>query len=215
MRIIAFTGPKTCGKDTAAKALLDLPDLGTKYFIQEQFARGTKDIGKLVFGYTHEQLEDPILKETPTDTWPFLAPRVPLMDVANWFRDQYGGTVWVNALQNRLKGRELQSNGWVITDLRFPEELEWLHSMNALVLYVEREEAEMKLSALQAEGDLMALNPSESHYDTMLQGCSAIVQNNGTIPQLHGQVQALVQQKFGHWSHWGKQVEKDWSDATG
>ena len=75
MRVVAFSGPKYCGKDTAAKGLLILNEKYRKnLFRRAPMAAGVKAICQQAFGYTDEHLEDPVLKETKTDFFPFIEP---------------------------------------------------------------------------------------------------------------------------------------------
>lgn len=212
MRIIAFTGPKTCGKDTAAAGLLNLrtDDDLLSCFRRENFAFGVKTICHDVFGWDFNDMDDPVFKETMRTEWPYCMPRQPMMDIANWMRDKYGPDVWVKTLEQRLKAYAHTKDyiAIVTTDLRFPNELDWLKRQDALIIYVERPEAEMSLTRAKAEGDPIALNPSESFYHEMRIGSNALVRNDGTIPQLHGQVLSLVQEKFGHWKYWGTEAER-------
>jgi hypothetical protein len=212
LRIIGFTAPKYGGKDTAAKGLLTAGDgyIGADHMLRGRFRRapmaeGVKNICREVFGWDDSLLEDPVLKETKLDVWPNCEPRWPMMDIANWMRDKYSGYVW----PNRWERVALQVNNpfiaHVITDVRFPEELELIQKYNGLLIYVVRDEAEEALKKKQAGGDAMALNPSEAHYDLMRGSATHIVDNNGTIGRLHGEVQAIVRNRFGYWGHWGNE----------
>lgn len=203
MRIVAFSGPKYCGKDTAAKGLISLNAAHRlALFRRAPFAEGVKNICREAFGYTDDELEDPILKETKTDFYPFIEPRWPMMDIANWMREKYGGDVWVRRW-NRVA--EENAEYWaahVITDHRFPEELEYLQKMNACIIYVEREEAEEALRLKRESGNAMALNASEAHYALIRENATAIIQNDSTIAHLHNQAQSIVRNHFGYWDSW-------------
>lgn len=225
VRMIAFSGPKYSGKDTAAKVLFAQNDKYHNTFWRHPFAgdaepgllRGVKGICALAFGYTPEMIEDPVLKEVPTETWPFIEPRFPMMDIANWMRDKYGGDIWCRAHERNINPNY---KAQVITDHRFPEEIEYLESWGmapnyceALTLYIQRDEAEEALKAAQKSGSVMANNPSEMFYDKIKERAglnsldnvhpqTVIIDNNGTIEQLHGQVLAAVRNHFGFWGHW-------------
>jgi hypothetical protein len=203
MRIIAFSGPKYCGKDTAAKGLLRL-NAGDRraYFRRAPMAEGVKEICKIAFGYTDLETEDPILKETKTTTYPFVEPRWPMMDIANWFRSQYGGEVWAKRWERVTLAQADAFGCHVMTDLRFPEELEMLKRLNGMIVYVDRAEAEAALRAKRSSGNAMALNVSESHYGLIRDSADFVVENNGTIAQLHDEVESLVKGRWGHWHHW-------------
>lgn len=210
MRMIAFSGPKFSGKDTAAKALLEVNKDYPNTFWRHPFAgdadpnnlRGVKGICAIVFGYTPEQIEDPVLKEQPTSTWPYIEPRFSMMDIANWMCDKYGGDIWCWAHERNIN---YDYGAQVITDHRFPEEIEYLDSFgrDALTLYIQRDEAEESLLAAQKSGSKMANNPSEQHYALIKQHPrTVVITNNGTIPQLHAQVWAVVRNHFGFWRDW-------------
>ena len=222
MRIVAFSGPKYCGKDTAAKILFRQNDRYHKnLFRRAPMAEGVKNICREAFGYTDYELEDPKGKETKTDFFPFVEPRWPMMDVANFMRDKYGGDIWVQrwervALQNEYTPEgeakcagetfdEWDARGWachVMTDLRFPEELEMLQRHNACIIYIHRSEAEENLSSKQGAGDAMALNPSEAHYKLIRENATYTIYNDQEIHNLHNEVLSCVRNHYGYWDHW-------------
>lgn len=202
-RIIAFSGPKYSGKDTAASILFrqnETPGYANS-FLRMPFAWGTKTICSLAFGYPEGLLEDPVLKETPTEDWPHIAPRWPMMDVANWFRDKYGEDIWVRVNKRRIIEQHAANPYWayVITDWRFPQETTWLKAMNALRIYISRPSAEEQLHEAQKAGDAMALNPSEMHYASTREAATHIIKNDAEPYKMHNQVLSAVRNHFGFW----------------
>lgn len=202
LRIVALCGPKYSGKDTAAKGLFAINTGESKnLFRRTPMAEGVKNIVHDMFGIPHEVMEDPVLKEliyTPAN----IIPRWPMMDIANWLRDKYGGDIHAR----RWERIALASESWgahVITDLRFPEEVEMVRRHEGLILYVQRPAAEEALAQSQQSGDAMALNQSESHYEMLQREADAVLLNDTTISNLHGQVQTAVKLKFEHWKFWG------------
>lgn len=206
MRLIAFTGPKTCGKDTAAKGLFDLNTAHPPKFVRAQFASGVKDICHDFFGWSREDMEDPIFKETPIQYYPggpTKEPRWAMMDIANWMRDEYGAGIHAYRLERRLMEQLADYQAAVVTDLRFPdEELPMLRKYDSFVIYIEREEAEAKLNAAKAAGDAKALNASEAHYARLRKEADIIIPNNEEIYKLRNAVVTAVHNRFGHWSSW-------------
>lgn len=206
-RIIAISGPKYSGKDTAASSLLGLrsmPEMDRFVFCRMPFAQGVKNICQEVFGWDQSILEDPTLKETKTEDWPNIEPRWPMMDIANWLRDKYGGDVWVRRNARLINHLQEHNPYWayVITDWRFPEETEWLNSLdpaNVLKLYILRDSAEESLAALQQEGNEMALNPSEAHYASTRAAADYVLANNNAIHHLQNATLQIVRQHFGYW----------------
>ena len=185
-RIIALAGPKTCGKDTLMEGIKKRNPYN---HVHLNFAWPMKEMLRLAFGWSHEDMADAQFKETVTMEFPFIEPRWPMMDVANWFRDKYGPDVWVNALERRINSlmQEEMARGRVgrlnilITDLRFPNELDWLLEQKAFIGYVQRDEAEERLHKAKLNGDAKALNPSEAHYEEIRRGATAVIENNDTM----------------------------------
>lgn len=200
MRIIALTGPKGCGKDTIAKGLFK-NNRDKEYFRQIQVAAGAKGAAMALHGLMSDQLEDPALKETPLDRFPYLCPRQLTIDLANWARDTYGAQI--HALNAEREMLEYSGVGcFVITDMRFPEELDMLRRNNGILVYVDRAVAEEALALKQNGGDVMANNVSESHYALMLREADIVLDNNGTIAQAHGLIQSIVTTTYGYWGYW-------------
>lgn len=210
IRVIAFCGPKTCGKDTAASALFKQNDIDEKkfYFRRAPFAEGVKNVCREFFGWTLEQMDDSAFKETAIPFWPggpVMAPRWPMMDIANFLRDKYGPDIHAQRWQRQAEIFNAPGIAHVVTDLRFPNELEFMRANNALVIYVHREEAEQALEKAQAAGDSMALNPSEAHYTILrryAEDYGVVIHNDGQIHELQHKAVACVNNRLGHWKYW-------------
>lgn len=204
LRIIALCGPKYCGKDTAAKGLLGLNDKHKKYlFRRAPMAEGVKRIVTEVFGIPEEVYEDPVLKETVWPNYPNVEPRWLLMDIANWMRDKYGGDVWPNRWERiALEPYNEGYGAHVITDCRFPEEVEMIRRHKGLIVYVHRQSAEDALHAGQKAGNAMALNPSEAHYARLREEADVILVNDGPVEQLHNQLLSIVRNRYDYWNYW-------------
>jgi hypothetical protein len=206
LRIVAFTGPKTCGKDTAADALLALnSSAGRQLFERRQMADPAKTIASIAFGFPRNWADDQDRKEEPLSWWPNLCPRQLTIDVANWYRDKYTGEVWARKWERDALHSDVPCQ--IIPDLRFPEELEMLRRHHSLIVYVQRDSAEKALREAQAGGDEMAKNVSESHYDMLRKIANCRIDNNGPIHDLRNHVYAVVRNCFGHWSNWNIQQE--------
>lgn len=208
-RIIAFTGPKTSGKDTMASILFRQNwNHARKYvpiFKRTPFASGVKSICSSTFGWSMAEQDDPVFKETVLESWPNIMPRWALMDIANFMRDKYGPDVWVHALNRHIESLEKNDphGAYVITDLRFPNEIAWLKNMGALIIYVHRTEAEEALAEAQERGDEAALNPSEMHYPLMRESADLVLSNDAEIHKGQAQVMNMIRQRFDHWTYWG------------
>lgn len=128
--IVALTGRKFSGKDTAAQVLIN------KYnFTPFAFATPIKEICKVVFLWDDERINGK-LKEVEDPTWG-ISPRRALQLIGTelmrkelgnqhkGFKETTGDTLWVKrfvALYKRNPGN------YVITDMRFNNELEMLQN---------------------------------------------------------------------------------------
>lgn len=202
-RIIGLTGPKTCGKDTAGEGLVSLnrKHEATLFRIQKM-AGPAKAIASLAFGYAPALNEDVVLKEEPLKTWPHICPRQLVIDVANWYRAQYTGEVWARAWERLARQANPEWGCHVITDVRFPEEIDMIRRNHGLLIYIERDEAEKSLAEKQAAGDVMANNVSESHYEYARAMANATVPNNDSQDALLNRITAVVRNGMGHWNYW-------------
>ena len=203
LKIVGLCGPKYCGKDSAGQFLanLNIPR-NRKLFRLAKMAQGVKNIVEEVFGWSAELYEHPVLKEVKLEGWPYIEPRWPLMDIANWMRDKYGGDVWARRWERvALQPGNRDWGCHVITDVRFPEELEMMSRHNSRLIYIERPEAEEALTAKQKAGDAMALNQSESHYAFLRDRADIVIRNDRELHNLRNDVQSYIGHRCG-WDHW-------------
>jgi len=202
MRVIVFTGPKTSGKDTAARFLLARNSLlRANLFEQHNFADPLKNACGSLFGLTPAEMNDMPFKEQELNRWPFGAPREHLIKVAKMFRTFYGGDVFVRRWEEVIKLSKAECI--VVTDLRHTEELDKLEEMKAIIIYVQNNKAEAKLRELKDLGDVAANDASEASYDLMRAKAHAVIPNNGSINDLHTHVSIAAQKHLGDWSLWG------------
>lgn len=202
-RIIVFTGPKSSGKDTAAKYLLARNSLlRASLFQQQNFADPLKNACAAIFGLTPTEMSDMPFKEQELNRWPGETPRTHLIKVAKMFRTFYGGDVFVKRWEEIIK--QLKTECVVVTDLRHTEELDSLKARNAIIIYVQNDVAEAKLRELKEAGDFAANDASEASYELMRAESHAVITNNGSIDELHTQVSVVAKELLGDWTLWGQ-----------
>lgn len=165
-QVIAFIGPRGCGKSTAAKHLTN--NYGyTRHF----FAKPIKEMVKCL-GLTEEHVNGK-LKEMPTDLLLGKSPRWAQQSIGTeWGRELIGENIWVQAWHNTMPEGNI-----VCDDLRFPNELEMVRSMNAIVIRVDRPGVKLTLE-----------HESEAHdlpFDFGLR-------NDGTIDQLNDKIDVFM-----------------------
>lgn len=201
MRVIAFTGPKTCGKDTAAKYLLARNSLlKANLFEQVNYADTLKNACSAIFALSPAEMNEMPFKEQEIDRWPFGVPREHLIRVAQMFRTFYGGDIFVKAWSRRAKLSKARC--LIVTDLRHTEELDDLNDLKAIIVYVQNDKAEALLKSLQRVGDMAANDASEASYELMRNSADVIITNNGSIADLHKQVSEVALRLLGDWTLW-------------
>lgn len=120
MQIIAFTGRKGHGKDSAAIPILEIrrPESLLKVWTQVNFADLVKEVCMRVFDLTAEEVYDPLAKGVKLTKYPLQTPRSIMQRVGtDLFRNEWLD-VWVEAWE-----REAEKHSHVVvTDLRFLNE---------------------------------------------------------------------------------------------
>lgn len=140
--IIGVLGFIGSGKGTIGDILKDEYD-----FEKVSFAAHLKDVASILFGWKRELLEGDTeesrnFRENPDDFWskkfnrPF-TPRSALQllgteSVRNVFHEDF----WVHALDMKLES--LKEKDVVVTDVRFKNEIDWLHSKGAILIEIRR-----------------------------------------------------------------------------
>jgi len=140
--IIGFVGFIGSGKDTAADYLVNFHG-----FRRDSFANTLKDAVAAVFGWDRVLLEGRTNEartwREEVDSWwaerlnmPNLTPRWVLQywgtDV---LRNQFHDDIWIASIENKLRKTK---DHIVISDVRFPNEIQAIHNAGGLVVRVQR-----------------------------------------------------------------------------
>jgi dephospho-CoA kinase len=167
--IVAFSGKKFSGKDTAAQILID------KYgYTKVAFADGLRRVMELALGEKSDYFTDPAKKEE-IDPRTGKTRRYWLQKAGtDWFRNEYE-SIWIDWWTREIRRQGL--NKVVVTDLRFPNELEairWIGSPSKV------------FRIHKPNSHSVDTHSSESFADQL--DVDHIVVNSGTIEQLHGEI---------------------------
>ena len=142
--IIGIVGFIGSGKGTMGDILNE-----DHYFKKVSFAQGLKDVTSEMFGWKRDLLEGDTeesreFRETPCEYWsakmgrPF-TPREALQKVGTECgRDIFHKDFWILQLENYINKNFDELDDIVITDVRFPNEIEWIHSKGGIVVEVTR-----------------------------------------------------------------------------
>lgn len=139
MRLIAISGKRRSGKSSLGTIL------EVEYgYTPLSLAAPLKAMVRAQFGLTEEQT-DGAFKEAPTQykdaaTDKFLTPRDILIRVGGLYRS-IDPQFWVKKLFDQIKLREQAQLGtYVITDVRFKNEMEWVKKHGGITVRIERDE---------------------------------------------------------------------------
>jgi hypothetical protein len=139
--IIAICGFQGSGKDTIADILIK-----NNGFIKLSFAGAVKDIASIVFGWDREMLEGSTpesrkMREIVDPWWaeklqiPNLSPRYVLQYFGtDLFRNNFHQDIWLRIVERKLNSH----SNVVITDCRFPNEIQLVKSYGAKLINVRR-----------------------------------------------------------------------------
>lgn len=180
--IVGFTGFKGSGKDTAAAVLLQDP----YNFATAKFADGIKSmLGQF---YYYQGLKSPevysklegALKEEPCPMLGGQTPRWAMQSLGTeWGRDLMWQDLWVSATSNRMM--DMLDKGYagvVVTDVRFPNEVEAIKRFDGIVIRIERDQ------------NILDMHESEKHILTL--PVDHVIVNNDTKSMLAKQVREVI-----------------------
>lgn len=166
------------GKDTVGNWLHD-----HRNFNVTSFAFSLKEAVKVIYGWTDDHVYGD-LKEVRDPFW-LQTPRITMQHFGtNACRQNLRDDIWVKSLEKRISGA-LDAD-WVITDCRFPNEAEFVHSLGGVMVKLDR-----RMGDEIAEG--ATSHSSETAMDDY-EGWDYILDNNGTLNRLFEGTDNLLEQ---------------------
>ena len=206
--IIGLVGLIGSGKDTVAQQFIKTG------CVKDSFATPLKDACAAIFGWPRELLEGDTIesrdfRETPDMFWtrktgidnftPRLALQLIGTDVMR------NSDIWLNSLEYRIR-RASSTQCVVISDARFRNELELIHSMNGKIIWVKRGELPNWYSTAESAntGNAVSRKIMQTRYKDVHESewnwvgfpVDYIIDNNGTLDDLYEQVESIQQKIF-------------------
>ena len=202
--IIGICGFIGSGKDTVADFLVNFHE-----FRRESFASTLKDSVAAVFGWDRTLLEGRTAeaREWREQVDPWWAARLNMPTLTPRWVLQYWGTevcrrgfhddIWIASLENKLRNSK---DNIVISDCRFPNEIEAIKKANGVIVWVQRGALpEWYDDAVAAnQGNNIGINAMKmrkihaSEWAWLGSEFDHVIDNNGTIDDLFKQAQSLV-----------------------
>jgi len=171
--VIGFAGKARSGKDTAGKYLVD-----EYQFLRYSFAQPLKDAAKIMFHLTDKQVEQ---KEKPAEPWG-KSPRELYQKLGTDVARSIDVNVWVKGAE--IFKKENPGRSIVITDVRFSNEAYWIRNQGGIVVYLNSETRGIH----EHTGHSSENGISGDDVDI-------IIQNDGTINQLHEKIEELKSER--------------------
>jgi hypothetical protein len=202
--IIGICGLIGSGKDTIADYLVNFYE-----FRRESFANTLKDAVAAVFGWDRTMLEGRTkeAREWREEIDPWWAERLGMPTLTPRWVLQYWGTevcrkgfhddIWIASLENKLRNSR---DDVVISDCRFPNEIESIRKASGVIVWVKRGELptwyDLAVSANQghnlAQQELKRLRIHASETSWIGTDFDHTIENDGGIADLYDQIEKLL-----------------------
>ncbi len=212
-KIVGISGWIGSGKDTVADFLVQ-----NHGFIRHSWASSLKDAVSSIFGWDREMLEgltvESRIEREKIDQWwanrlgmPDLSPRKILQlwgtEVG---RRSFHDDIWIASVENRIRN---QSGRYVISDCRFPNELQSIKNSGGITIWVVRGDLPVWYDTALEEnstpwdqqwilydnGKTMKTKYPEIHdseWSWVGHPFDHIVKNDGTIEELYDKISGLI-----------------------
>lgn len=169
--LIGLAGQKGVGKDTVADYLV--AQMG---YQKTAYADPLKEACQSLFGLSREQLYDQSLKEQPDPYWG-KTPRYLMQFLGTeLLRSQFDPDIWTRLMEKKLKG---DFKGWIIADIRFPNEAEFIKRNGGTVVKIVRPDLENSDNHESEQHDI------DSDY---------VIRNNRSMVELYQEIDHIFEE---------------------
>lgn len=201
-KIIGVVGFMNSGKGTVG-------DILNEYgYVSESFARPLKDAVSNIFGWPRSLLEGDTgfsrkWREEKDIWWSEklgydVTPRKILQQYGTeLFRKNFHDDIWILSMEYRLKAQP--KNNFVITDVRFPNEIKSIQKMNGKIVLVKRGPNPEWYDLAQNHNRNSSLPKPDVHYSEWAWiGCALdhTIENDGTMKDLSNKVENMIDTIF-------------------
>lgn len=181
--LIGIHGKPRNGKDTVAKYLmkkLNLMRYGPSVRV--------KDTAAVMFDVPRKYFDDDNMKDQMDPFWKMTYRQMAQKVGKESSRDIFGDDIWMRHVEKKLqeiKSINIQASlgysGIILPDIRYASEIRWIKEHGGSVLFVIRDDAPQTSD----QGHV-------AEHGLSLDLADAVIYNNGTIEELHEQINALL-----------------------
>ncbi len=203
-KIFGICGYESSGKDTVGDYLIRHYD-----FKKDSFAKPLKDTVAAIFGWSREMMEGQHSesrkwREEPDEFWSGIlgktvTPRWAMQNLGtDILRNHLHTDIWVHSLKRRI---ELDTNDVVLTDARFPNEIQAIRDLGGKIIRVMRgAEPPWAVDATMANKNIEHYKDKmnnhwkihSSEWAWLNEKFDFIIDNNKTLGDLYEQVDAIL-----------------------
>ena len=193
--IVGLLGFIGSGKNAAGEILAE------RGFVPLSFASSLKDATSAIFGWDRPLLEGDanesrIFRETVDPFWTKkfgydITPRIILQQFGTEVcRNHLLSSVWVDSLERKI----LQHKNVVITDMRFENEIEFVHNLGGSIIQIDRKETRPEwFSLIHYPDDLQELGVHVSECGWYGNGLiDHVISNDGNFEDLESRLYNLI-----------------------
>jgi len=188
-KIIGLTGAKGCGKDTIASILRDAYSVGGERLIRQiAFADPIKHEVMRIFGLKTIAQYDTFKRSIVQANDARIDGRHVVREIGMLMRryDVNQFVDYVDQMINTVDDNPTRDTIWVITDLRFDNELIHLQNLGAKIVKIDR-----------PFGNTIDTHITERGFDNNI--CDIIIENKTTLEEFNTQVLHIFDKKLTEW----------------
>lgn len=179
--IVGLMGKMGSGKDTVAERLVSYHGFTRLAFADELRKELVEE-----YGVPFELFTDRALKEVPCEALGGRSPREVMREHGGWRRDVFGEDYWVNKIAAIIHASSAAKGRYVISDVRLPNEYDWIASEEGVLVRVVRPAMEIgeththftETALDDYPADVELINP-EDRLERLYAAVDAAVENLG------------------------------------
>lgn len=178
IKLIGITGRKYCGKDTLGNYFVE------QYgFERMAYADALKEATRCIFDFDDEQLYgnskeiiDPYWNVTPRQVLQFIGTDLFRNHIKELLPDM-GKDIWIHVIKRKImnKLKKNPNTKIVITDIRFPNELQAIKDLGGITIKIQRDNAQIKVNKQNALNDIQNISLKLSKSDINHQELSNLI----------------------------------------